>query len=145
MKLSTRTRYGMRALLELALAYKAGPLQIKMIAERQKISNKYLEQLVAMLKTAGLVRSIRGPHGGYVLALPPEEIRLSDVFRTLEGSVLTVECVESDAACLNYSDCVTRKLWIQMNEAILGVLENKTLRDLVEMAEKEKCNMSYQI
>jgi len=145
MKLSTRTRYGMRALLELALAHKAAPLQIKVIAERQNISNKYLEQLVAMLKTAGLVRSVRGPHGGYLLAAPPQDIKLSDVFRTLEGPVLTVECVEYENACPSHADCATRKLWIQMNDAILGVLENKTLQDLVAMAEKEKQGMSYQI
>lgn len=135
----------MRALLELALAYNAGPLQIKVIAERQNISNKYLEQLVAMLKTAGLVRSLRGPHGGYLLAAPPGNIKLSDVFRTLEGPVLTVECVEYKNTCPNRTDCATRKLWIQMNDAILDVLENKTLQSLVEMTEKEKQNMSYQI
>ncbi len=145
MKLSTRTRYGMRALLELALADKGVPLQIKAIAERQSISNKYLEQLVAMLKTAGLVRSIRGPHGGYVLAAAPQDIKLSDVFRTLEGPVLTVECVEHGEVCPNSADCATRKLWIQMNNAILSVLENKTLQTLVDMAGNEKRSMSYQI
>jgi Rrf2 family protein len=135
----------MRALLELAIANNTGPLQIKVIAERQKISNKYLEQLVAILKTAGLVRSIRGPHGGYVLSSPPEEIKLSVVFRTLEGPVLTTECVEDASVCPNSADCATRKLWMQMDEAILGVLENKTLLDLVEMAQKSKQTMSYQI
>ena len=135
----------MRALLELALACKGGPLQIKVIAERQKISNKYLEQLVAMLKTAGLVRSIRGPHGGYVLAAAPQDIKLSAVFRTLEGPVLTVECVEHEDVCPNCSDCATRKLWVQMNDAILSVLENKTLQNLVDMAGNEKRCMSYQI
>ncbi len=145
MKLSTRTRYGMRALLELALAYKMRPLQIKVMAERQNISNKYLEQLVAMLKTAGLVRSIRGPHGGYVLAAAPGEIKLSDIFRTLEGPMLTVECVKYENICPSHADCATRKLWVQIDNAILSVLENKTLQDLVEMTAKEKQNMSYQI
>jgi Rrf2 family protein len=143
MKISTRTRYGMRAILELALAYKAGPLQIKVIAERQNISNKYLEQLVGIIRSAGLVRSIRGPHGGYVLAKDPREIKLSEIFRTLEGPVLTVECVENEDVCPSHADCVTRRLWIQVNEAMLSVLENKTLHDLVDMAEKEKAN--YQI
>ena len=143
MKISTRTRYGMRAILELALAYGAGPLQIKAIAERQNISNKYLEQLVGIMRSAGLVRSIRGPHGGYVLAKPPEEIKLSEIFRTLEGPVLTVECVENENVCPSHADCITRRLWIQVNEAILSVLENKTLHDLMDMAEKEKLN--YQI
>ena len=143
MKISTRTRYGMRAILELALAYKIGPLQIRVIAERQNISNKYLEQLVGIMRSAGLVRSIRGPHGGYVLARGPEEIKLSEIFRILEGPVLTVECVEHEDVCPSHADCVTRKLWIQVNEAMLSVLENKTLHDLVDMAEKEKLN--YQI
>jgi Rrf2 family protein len=143
MKISTRTRYGMRAILELALAYKAGPLQIKVIAERQNISNKYLEQIIAMIRSAGLVRSIRGPHGGYVLARPPQDIKLSDIFRVLEGPVLTVECVENKEACAVYADCITRRLWIEVNDAILNVLTDKTLADLVEMAEKEK--MNYQI
>ncbi len=133
----------MRAILELALAYGAGPLQIKTIAERQNISAKYLEQLVAIIKTAGLVRSIRGPRGGYVLARPPQDIKLSDIFRFLEGSVFTVECVENKEACEQYADCVTRRLWVEVNDAILNVLDNKTLQDLVEMAEKEKLN--YQI
>src|SRR4030042_2326912 len=143
MKISTRTRYGMRAILELALAHKEQPLQIKLIAERQNISNKYLEQLVAIMKAAGLVRSIRGPHGGYVLAKPPEEIKLSEIFRILEGPVLTAECVENENVCPSHADCITRRLWIQVNEAMLSVLENKTLYDLVDMAEKEKLN--YQI
>jgi Rrf2 family protein len=145
MKLSTRTRYGMRALLELALAYKSGPLQIKTIAEHQNISNKYLEQLVAMLKTAGLVRSIRGPHGGYVLSKAPNEINLVDVFKTLEGPVLTVECVDDENVCDNHADCITRRLWVEINEAILNVLGKKTIGDLVEMDEKNRAKASYQI
>jgi len=143
MKISTRTRYGMRAILELAVAYGAGPLQIKTIAQKQDISIKYLEQLIAIIKSSGLVRSIRGPHGGYVLAKQPQDIRLSEIFKALEGSVFTVECVENKEVCEQYADCVTRRLWIEVNEAILNVLENKTLQDLVEMAEKEKLN--YQI
>jgi len=136
----------MRAILELALAYKAGkagPLQIKVIAERQNISNKYLEQLIAIIKSAGLVRSIRGPHGGYVLAKSPEDIKLSEIFRVLEGPVFTVECVENKEACASFADCITRRLWIEVNDAILNVLTNKTLQDLVDMSEKEK--MNYQI
>ena len=87
MKLSTRSRYGVRALLELAIDYDKGPLQIKTIADREKISNKYLEQLIAILKSAGLVTSIRGPKGGYVLSRPPAEIQLSEVFKVLEGPI----------------------------------------------------------
>ena len=145
MKISTRTRYGMRAILELALAHKSEPLQIKVIAERQKISNKYLEQLVAIMKSAGLVRSIRGPHGGYLLAKEPKDIKLSNIFTVLEGPVLTLECVDHEEVCLSCADCITRQLWIQMNDAILGVLESKTLQDLVDMAHKNNNNVRYQI
>jgi len=135
----------MRAILELALAHKAEPLQIKVIAERQKISNKYLEQLVAIMKSAGLVRSIRGPHGGYLLAKPPEEIKLSEIFRVLEGPVLTVECVDHKEICASCADCITRQLWMQMNNAILSVLDSKTLQDLVDMAQTKQSTVSYQI
>jgi len=91
MKLSSRSRYGLRAILELAVEYGNGPLQIKTIAEREDISNKYLEQLVAMLKASGLVRSIRGPKGGYELTRPPGDVKLSEVFTTLEGPVVAVD------------------------------------------------------
>ncbi|MBN1787134.1 MAG: Rrf2 family transcriptional regulator [Sedimentisphaerales bacterium] len=145
MKISTRTRYGMRAILELAMAHKSEPLQIKVIAERQKISNKYLEQLVAIMKSAGLVRSIRGPHGGYLLAKEPKDIKLSEVFTILEGPVLTVECVDHKEICLSCADCITRQLWMQMNDAILEVLDRETLQDLVDMAHKSNNSVSYQI
>ncbi len=134
MKLSSRSRYGFRAILELALEYGDGPLQIKTIAQREGISNKYLEQLVAMLKSAGLVRSLRGPHGGYVLARAPNEVNLSDVFRTLEGPLFAVECLEHPDFCSRYSDCVPRQIWSEMQDAMLNVLETKTLQDMVDRA-----------
>ncbi|MFA6176276.1 MAG: Rrf2 family transcriptional regulator, partial [Phycisphaerae bacterium] len=81
--------------------------------------------------------------GGYVLARDPAEIKLSEIFTVLEGQTLTVECVDNQRACENSSDCITRKLWKQMNDAMLGVLENQTLQDLVKMTEKER--MNYQI
>ena len=145
MRLSTRTRYGMRAVLELALAYGGNPLQIKVIAERQKISSKYLEQLIAVLKAAGVVRSIRGPHGGYLLAKPPQEVTLEEIFRVLEGPVLTVECVEHADVCPSCAECVTRKIWQEMNDAIIGVLANRTLKDLVDLAESDSKNPNYSI
>ena len=89
----------MRAILELALEYGKAPLQIKTIAAREDISNKYLEQLIAMLKASGLVRSIRGPRGGYMLAKPPAEIQLKDVFLTLEGPMVPAECLEHPEYC----------------------------------------------
>ena len=132
MKLSSRSRYGFRAILELALEYGNGPVQIKTIAQRQEISNKYLEQLIVMLKSASLVRSIRGPRGGYILAKAPNEIRLDEIFRTLEGPMVAVECIEHPEYCAKCSDCVTRQLWSEIQGAMLGVLQAKTLQDLVD-------------
>lgn len=132
MKLSSRTRYGMRAILELALEYGKAPLQIKTIADREDISNKYLEQLIAMLKASGLVRSIRGPRGGYVLAKPPSEVLMKDVFLTLEGPMVPAECLEHEEYTERCTDCATRQIWQQLQNAILGVLESVTLADLVQ-------------
>ncbi|MCJ7692580.1 MAG: Rrf2 family transcriptional regulator, partial [Sedimentisphaerales bacterium] len=123
MKLSTRARYGIRASLELACNYGKGPLQIKIIAQKQEISIKYLEQLMAILKSAGFVRSIRGAKGGYVLAKPPNQVKLSDIFNALEGPIVTVECLESDEYCARAADCVARELWSKVQQAVIGVLE----------------------
>lgn len=137
MKLSSRTRYGMRAILELALEYGNAPLQIKTIAKREDISNKYLEQLIAMLKASGLVRSIRGPRGGYVLAKPPAEVQLKEVFLTLEGPMLPAECLEHAEFCPRCTDCATRQIWHELQGAIMGVLESVTLADLMERSIKK--------
>jgi len=145
MKLSTRTRYGLRALLDIALSYGGEPVQIKSLALRQDISHKYLEQLVAILKSADVLRSIRGPRGGYVLSRPPGEIRLSEVFRVLEGPVLTVDCVEHAEICPNCPGCVTRQIWKELNDAMFGVLDSRTLKDLVEMVNKADKTVNYQI
>lgn len=144
MKLSTRTRYGMRAILELAGNRGKGPLQIKIIAHRQDISVKYLEQLMAILKSAGFVRSIRGSKGGYILAKAANQIKLSDIFNALEGPVTTVECLENENYCARVADCVTRQLWAQMHQAIMDVLQSMTLQDLVDR-EKDKRALDYQI
>ena len=145
MKLSSRTRYGMRAILELAMEYGKEPLQIKTIAEREDISNKYLEQLISMLKASGLVRSIRGPRGGYVLAKDPAEIQLKDVFTTLEGPMVATECLEHPEYCPRCSDCVTRQIWQELQDAIFGVLESVTLADLAARSQHAKTKGSYQI
>ncbi|HOK96326.1 MAG TPA: Rrf2 family transcriptional regulator [Anaerohalosphaeraceae bacterium] len=145
MKLSSRTRYGMRAILELAMEYGKSPLQIKAIADREDISNKYLEQLIAMLKAAGLVRSVRGPHGGYTLAKPPAEIRLKEVFLTLEGPIAPVECLQHTDFCPRCTDCGTRQIWQELQNAIMGVLESVTLADLVERSIRSKKVENYTI
>jgi Rrf2 family cysteine metabolism transcriptional repressor len=144
MKLSTRTRYGVRAILELATGQGEGPVQIKTIAHRQDISVKYLEQLMTILKSAGFIRSIRGAKGGYILAKPANQIKLSDVFNTLEGPVTTVECVANENYCARAADCVTRQVWAEVQQAIEKVLQSITLEDLAERT-KDKKTLSYQI
>jgi len=144
MKLSTRTRYGIRAILELAENDDKRPLQLRIIARHQDISIKYLEQLMAVLRSAGFVRSIRGAKGGYILAKPPNQIKLSDVFDCLEGYVTTVECVEDKKYCERAEDCIVRQVWMQVQEAIKNILQSITLQDLVNRDKEEKM-LNYQI
>jgi Rrf2 family cysteine metabolism transcriptional repressor len=143
MKLSTRTRYGMRAVIELSQHEEKRPLQLKTIAERQGISVKYLEQLMSLLRSAGFVRSIRGSKGGYVLARAPEQINLYDVFRCLEGAVSTAECTEDTDYCERAADCAAREVWLRVEEAIQGVLSSMTLADMVHRT--KACAVEYQI
>jgi Rrf2 family transcriptional regulator, cysteine metabolism repressor len=144
MKLSTRTRYGMRAVLSLAANYGKGPLQTNVIAKQQELSIKYLEQLMAILKASGLVKSIRGAKGGYVLAKKPDEIKLSEVFFCLEGPIVTVECIESPSYCDRYADCTCRQLWSQVQQAITTILQSMTLQDMIDKSKNQK-TMNYQI
>ena len=132
MKLSTRSRYGFRAMLELSLAYGQGPLQIRTISERQDISGKYLEQLIATLKSNGLVRSIRGPKGGYLLTKPPSDIKLSDIFSALEGPIVTVDCLIHMDCCPKQDNCPTRPIWLEIQNAVENVLKSKTLQDMMD-------------
>jgi Rrf2 family protein len=138
MKLSTKGRYGTRALLDLALHRAEGPVLLKDIAERQQISLWYLEHLIAPLIAAGIVRSSRGAKGGVWLAQPPEQIKLSTVIQLLEGSVAPVECVNDPAICSRSELCVTRDLWTTIKRAINGVLESTTLQDLVERQKRKE-------
>lgn len=137
MKLSTRTRYGVRALVDLALHDSEGPVQLRGIAEREKISEKYLEHLIALLKGAGFVRSIRGAKGGYLLTRPAAEVNLSKVVYVLEGSITTVECVANAQICERSSFCVTRDVWGEIQDVIDNVLKSITLEDLCRR-KKEK-------
>ena len=138
MKLSTRTRYGIRAILELAEYYGNGPLQLRVIAHDQGVSVKYLEQLMAMLKAAGIVRSIRGSKGGYILAKQPGQVKVSECFQCLEGSVITTECVKDESFCERTNDCIARQVWTEVQNAVMGVLESMTLQDLVDRANNNK-------
>ena len=142
MRLSTKARYGTRAMLDLALGYGKGPISLREVAKRQEISEKYLEHLIVSLKSAGLVKSIRGTHGGHLLAKPPSQIRLDEVVRVLEGSLVPVECVDDPSFCRRVRFCVTRDIWGEVKEAMEGVLKSTTLQDLVERQkekEREQC------
>ena len=138
MKLSTRTRYGLRAVLELAENYGRGPLRLRTIAEHQDISAKYLEQLMAVLKSAGIVRSVRGPSGGYVLAKSPDEIRVSDCFSHLEGPVITSECVGNSSFCSRSADCIARGLWVDVQNTVMELLRSITLQSLIDRTGENK-------
>ncbi len=137
MKLSTRTRYGVRALVDLALHDNKGPVQVKDIAEREEISEKYLEHLMSILKGAGFVRSVRGARGGYLMAKPTADVNLYEVVNVLEGSLAPAECVTDAEVCHRSSFCVTRDVWGEIQDVINNVLKSITLEDLCQR-EKEK-------
>jgi Rrf2 family cysteine metabolism transcriptional repressor len=137
MKLSTRARYGTKALLELALHQNEEIVPLKEIAQRQDIPLPYLEQLIGRLVQAGIVRSTRGIGGGVSLVKPPHQVSLSEVIMLLEGSLAPVDCLNHPDSCPHSGHCVTRSLWNEVGEAISGVLESVTLQDLAERQRQE--------
>jgi Rrf2 family protein len=137
MKLSTRGRYGVRLMLELALHYGEGPILLKDIAERQGISEKYLWQLINPLKTTGLVNSQRGAHGGYVLGKAPEAISLKTILQILEGTLCLVDCVDNPSLCERSLSCISRDIWGEASKNMQQTLEDTTLAAMVER-QKEK-------
>jgi Rrf2 family protein len=142
MKLSTKIRYGARAMLELACHYGEGPIELKEIAKSQDISIKYLEQVIIPLRTAGLVKSARGSKGGYSLAKPPSEICLFDVVETLEGPLYLVDCIKDPKLCKRSLSCVTRDIWSEVSEALHRILKSITLDEMVRRR-MEKENGDY--
>ncbi len=132
MKLSTRGRYGTKVLLDLALHQGEGPTLLKDISRRQKVPLHYLEHLITPLVAGGIIRSNRGAKGGIWLAKSPEEVRLSEVIPLLEGSISPAECVTNPELCDQAESCATRDVWLEMKNAMTGVLESITLQDLVE-------------
>ena len=134
MKLSTKGRYGLRALIDLAQYSKDAPVSIMSISARQDISERYLEQLMSMLKKAGLVKSVRGAAGGYILAKDVKDISVGDVLRALEGSLEPVDCagLEPDGECRSADTCVTKYVWKRINESINRTVDEIRLDQLVE-------------
>ena len=130
MWVSTKAQYGMRALVEVALGGDR-PTSLKTVADRQGLSQQYLEQIFGVLRRAGFVESVRGAHGGDRLALPVDEVIALDVVEALEGSLSPVACLDDDTACERSGQCSTEPLWREVDEAVRRVLRGSTLADLV--------------
>lgn len=132
MKLSTRGRYGLRAMFDLALNYNKEYISLNSIAERQGISEGYLEQLIIPLKKAKLVKGARGSQGGYILSKAPSEITIGEVLRVLEGSLALVDCLRDDSKCKKIDRCVTRMIWKKMSDSLSKLVDSVTLEELVK-------------
>lgn len=133
MKISTKGRYALRLMLDLALNNTGEPVRIKEISARQEISDKYLEQIISILNKAGYVKSIRGPQGGYRLSREPEKYTVGMILRLTEGSLAPVPCLDDEInSCKRQDVCVTLHLWQMLNAAISDVVDKVTLADLVE-------------
>ena len=136
MQISTRGRYALRIMLDLAIYGKGELVKVKDIASRQEISEKYMEQIMSILNKAGFVRSVRGPQGGYFLTRKPEEYTVGMILRLTEGSLSPVDCLDEGAEnCPRQESCVTFILWKQLNDAIRGVVDKVTLQDLVDWSQ----------
>ena len=136
MKITTKGRYGLTIMMELANRYGEGPTSLKSIAEKHNLSEHYLEQLIAPLRNAGLVKSIRGAYGGYVLAESPEEITAGRIIRLLEGPISPVDFTEED-------DPAKRDLWLRIRDAIASVLDTTTLAALIAFREENEAPGNY--
>ena len=133
MKLSTKCRYGMRAMIEIARNGKNGPVKRKDIAKAQRISHAYLENILISLKVSKLIHTERGAHGGFSLAKPPSAINLLQIVTSLEGSISPVECLDNISLCDKTGHCGARKAWGKLHEAQQNALKGMTLQDLVDM------------
>jgi len=132
MKLSTKGRYGVRLMFDLALHHGSGTVSLKDVAGRQGISEKYLWHLIPPLKNAGLINSTRGSHGGYVLARHPAEITLREILTVLEGPMSLVECIDKPSLCERADTCVAREIWTEVADKMLQSLESFTLEGMME-------------
>lgn len=131
MKLSTKGRYGLKAMFELSLTHSKGPVSIKVIAKRQNIPEQYLEQIFSKLKKAKLIKSVRGAQGGYLLSKRASDITVYDILVVLEGPVSISDCLINEDSCENSNACVTKLVWAKMKDAIEDVMKSITLCDMV--------------
>jgi Rrf2 family iron-sulfur cluster assembly transcriptional regulator len=131
MKVSTRVRYGCRAMLDLALHDQGEPVAIDTLAREQQMPERYLAKIIQDLRRSGLIRSVRGAGGGYVLNAAPEQITLGAVWDALEGPFVPVECLRTNAACSMSEECVTREVWAELEQRVRALLDSVTVKDLV--------------
>jgi len=130
LRISTKSRYGTRAALDIAIHAHTGPVTLNDISARQGISKKYLEQIIHRLLKAGLLLSVRGPRGGYLLGKTPDRIRLGEIIRALDGPVTPVRCVDDPSLCDRTPHCVTRHVWSEIKQSVESVIDRITLADL---------------
>lgn len=146
MKISTRGRYAVRVMLDLATNNNGEYIKVKQIAKRQGISEKYLEQIIAVLNKAGYVKSVRGAQGGYKIAKEPENYTVGMILRLTEGSLCPVSCLDdAENECERCDTCETLVVWKQLNDAINGVVDHVTIADLVENQQKRLATLNYSI
>ena len=139
MKLSTKGRYGTRAMIDIALYKESGSTLLKDISTRQGISLKYLDHILSSLRKAGLIKNVRGKGGGYSLTRPAAQITLCDIIVAVEGSLAPVECVDDPEYCKKTATCSAHDLWVKVRESIEDVLRNTSLQSLTESQEKKSC------
>ncbi len=132
LKLSTKGQYGVRAMFEIARGYPESPVTIREISERQDVSVAYLEQILNKLRRAGVIRSVKGPGGGYLLAAKPEEISIASILKELEGPVAITSCLDPEEGCARVEGCVTHLLWKSLGAKIEAFLETITLKNLLD-------------
>lgn len=141
MKISTKGRYALRLMMDLAGNNSGSPISLKDVAKRQDISDKYLEQIISILNKAGYVRSVRGAQGGYMLKMEPQNYTVGMILRQTEGSLAPVACIEDDEiVCDRQQQCVTSIVYKKINDAISGVVDNITLQDLVDWQNEKNGN-----
>lgn len=141
MRISTKGRYAVRLLLDIAVYDEMEPVRLKDTAERQNISMKYLEQIISVLVRAGYVKSVRGPQGGYRLVKEPKDYTVGMILRQVEGSLAPVSCLEDEVnQCERQAECVSLRIWKELDDAINGVVDKYTLQDLIDWQEELGCD-----
>ena len=137
MKISTKGRYGLRILMDLAIHQSEKPRLIRDIAKSQQISEKYISRLVIALRKEGMIRSVRGVNGGFHIAMKPEDITLLDVIEVMEGPLSIVDCVKAPKRCAMHVNCAPREIWCKLNDEIRDLMRQTTLADILESYKKQ--------